>query len=81
MGMSSTITIEALPGERFTGRVVEIGASALPATGAQAAAREFRVRIRIDGAGTRLRPGLTCDADIVAAERRNVRSSCHCRPW
>ena len=70
-GLSSTISIEALPGERFTGRVVEIGASALPAGGAQAAAREFRVRIRIDGAGTRLRPGLTCDADIVAAERRN----------
>ena len=70
-GMSSTVSLEALPGDRFSGRVVEIGASALPAAGAQAAAREFRVRIRIDGAGTRLRPGLTCDVDIVAAERRN----------
>lgn len=71
-GMSSSVAIEALPGQTFNGRVVEIGASALPAIGAQAAAREFRVRIRIDGAAAQLKPGLTCDADILAAEKRDV---------
>ncbi|HEX4913772.1 MAG TPA: efflux RND transporter periplasmic adaptor subunit [Vicinamibacterales bacterium] len=71
-GMSSAVTLESLPGQRYDGRIVEIGASALPLAGGQAAAREFRVRIRLDRADGRLRPGLTCDAEILAAERRNV---------
>ena len=71
-GMPATVTLEALPGQRFPGRIVEIGASALPPLGAQAAAREFRVRVRLDPTTIPLRPGLTCDAEIVAVERRNV---------
>jgi HlyD family secretion protein len=71
-GMPATVNLESLPGERFAGRIVEIGASALPIGGGQAAAREFRVRIRLDRPDARLRPGLTCDADILAAERKQV---------
>ena len=71
-GMSSAVTLESLPEQRYDGRIVEIGASALPIAGGQAAAREFRVRIRLDRADARLRPGLTCDAEIVAAERKGV---------
>lgn len=71
-GMASSVTLESLPDQRLDGRIVEIGASALPISGGQAAAREFRVRIRLDRADARLRPGLTCDAEIVAAERRGV---------
>jgi HlyD family secretion protein len=71
-GMFSAVTLESLPDQRLEGRVVEIGASALPLAGGQAAAREFRVRIRLDRADARLRPGLTCDAEILAAERRDV---------
>lgn len=70
--MPATVTLEALPDQRFSGRVVEIGASALPQLGAQAAAREFRVKVRLDRTATPLRPGLTCDAEIVVSERRNV---------
>ncbi|MGE0043334.1 MAG: efflux RND transporter periplasmic adaptor subunit [Vicinamibacterales bacterium] len=68
-GDTATVTLEALPERRFTGRVVEIGASALPQTGAQAAAREFRVKVRVEGDTEALRPGLTCDAEILVAER------------
>ena len=71
-GMPATVTLEALPNQRFHGRVVEIGASALPQLGTQAAAREFRVKVRLDHTTTPLRPGLTCDAEIVAVERRNA---------
>ena len=71
-GMPATVALEALPGQRFPGRIVEIGASALPQLGAQAAAREFRVKVRLDQTTTRLRPGLTCDTEIVAVERRGV---------
>ncbi len=65
------VTLEALPGKKFSGKVVEIGASALPVTGA-AAAREFRVVVRLDAPDAGLRPGLTGDADIVTSERTNV---------
>ena len=67
----ATVTLEAMSGRLFDGKVVEIGASALPVTGA-AAAREFKVVVRLDRPDPRLRPGLTCDAEIVTAERTNV---------
>ena len=70
--MPAAVTLEALPDQRFPGRIVEIGASALPQLGTQAAAREFRVKVRLDQTTTPLRPGLTCDAEIVAIEKRNV---------
>ena len=67
-----TITIDAANGQKFPARVVEIGASALPQVGTQAAAREFRVKVRLAGDTAALRPGLTCDAEILVAERANV---------
>jgi len=66
------ISLEALPGRTFVGRIGEIGASALPITGTGAAAREFRVVIRLENPDPSLRPGLTCDAEILTAERRDV---------
>lgn len=66
------VTLEALPGKRFRGKVVEIGASALPITGTGAAAREFKVVVRLENPDAGLRPGLTCDAEIVTTERSNV---------
>lgn len=72
VGNPAVATLEALPGRKFTGRVVEIGASALPQAGAQAAAREFRVKVRLDGDLEALRPGLTCDVEILVAERTDV---------
>jgi HlyD family secretion protein len=71
-GQSATVVLEAIPGRTFTGKVVEIGASALPIVGTAAAAREFRVVIRLDRPDPSLRPGLTCDAEILTSERRDV---------
>ncbi len=71
-GQTATVTLEALPGVRLSGHVVEIGASALPITGAGAAAREFKVKVRLARPDPQLRPGLTCDAEILTAERQNV---------
>jgi len=72
LGNPATATLEALPGQKFDGKVVEIGASALPQVGTQAAAREFKVKVRLEGNLDVLRPGLTCDAEILVAERNNV---------
>jgi len=71
-GQSAEVLLEALPGRRFAGRVVEIGASALPIVGTTAAAREFRVLVRLDAPDPALRPGLTCDVEILAAEKQDV---------
>jgi HlyD family secretion protein len=69
---TATIELEAIPGRIFSGKVVEIGTSALPVVGTAAAAREFRVVVRLDRADAALRPGLTCDAEILVSERANV---------
>jgi len=71
-GQPAEVTLEALPGQRFAGRVIEIGASALPVTGAGAAAREFRVVVRLQSPDPGLRPGLTCDTEIVTSEKTDV---------
>ena len=72
IGQPATVTLEAMSGKRFDGRVVEIGASALPVAGTGAAAREFKVVVRLDKPDAGLRPGLTCDAEVVTTERANV---------
>jgi len=72
LGHTSTVTLESMPGRSFTGKVVEIGASALPVSGTGATAREFKVVVRLEQPDPRLRPGLTCDAEIVTAERADV---------
>ena len=72
LGQAAVVTMEALPGRQFPGKVVEIGASALPVTGTGAAAREFKVVVRLDHPDPSLRPGLTCDAEIVTSEQTNV---------
>lgn len=71
-GQSAEVTLEALPGRTFSGKVVEVGASALPQVGGGAAAREFRVVVRLDAPEAGLRPGLTCDAEILVGERTGV---------
>ena len=72
VGQPAQVTLEALAGRVFPGRVTEIGASALPQTTTGTAAREFRVVVRLDQPDPGLRPGLTCDAEIVTGERANV---------
>lgn len=69
---TATVSLEAAGGQSFPGKVVEIGASALPQVGAQAAAREFKVKVRLSGDTSALRPGLTCDAEILVAEKANA---------
>lgn len=70
-GQPASVTLEAVPGRELPGRVVEIGASAL-AAGTGAAAREFRVVVRLDDPAPSLRPGLTCDVRILAEEVRGA---------
>ena len=73
VGQKARVTLDALQGREFAGVVSEIGASSLPPVSAQAAsAREFRVVISLEETGGALRPGISCDAEILADEKTGV---------
>jgi HlyD family secretion protein len=80
-GQPATITVDALPGQTFTGRVTEVGnqavlrssglASTQSTTGSQEA-KDFKVIVTLDHPPTGLRNGLSSTAKIVTAEKDNV---------
>ena len=74
LGQKAKITIDAMPGKTFTGKVTEIGNSPIQATGASAAsqATNFKVKVTVDGEIPDVRPGFTCTAEITTATRQQV---------
>lgn len=72
-GDTAKIEIDALPDIEFTGVVIEIGHSAIATTAAtQDQATNFKVKVRILNPNPRLRPGMTCNADITTETKYNV---------
>ncbi len=79
LGDSALVELDAFPDEEFTGKVTEIGNSAIvpPSTTAgtgQAAAIDFEVVITLDNPGVLLRPDLSATADIITSVRDQVTS-------
>jgi HlyD family secretion protein len=75
IGQTAKITIDALPGRTFTGKVTEIGNSPLQTTAQTQAGQQatnFKVTVQIDGQIDEARPGFTCSAEITTATRKNV---------
>lgn len=76
LGDSASVRIDAFPGRTFTGRVTEVGNSAItpPAqqAGGQQAAIDFEVVLTLDDTDALLRPDLSATADIVVATREDV---------
>ena len=77
LGDSAMIELDAFPDRVFTGRVTEIGNSAIrppsqTAGSGQTAAIDFEVVITLDDPGVRLRPDLSATADIITSVRTNV---------
>lgn len=74
VGQPARVTIDAVPGRSFRGRVTEIGNSpiqtgtATQTAGAQAT--NFKVVITIEEPVPDVRPGFTCTAEITTATRR-----------
>jgi HlyD family secretion protein len=75
LGQPAKITIDAMPGKTFTGKVTEIGNSPIQSAGntqAGTQATNFKVTVTVDGEIPEVRPGFTCTAEITTATRDNV---------
>jgi HlyD family secretion protein len=73
LGQPAKITIDAMPGKTFAGKVVEIGNSPIQAVGGAAStATNFLVKVVVDGEIPDVRPGFTCTAAITTATRTSA---------
>src|SRR5882757_7273986 len=78
LGQDADITIDAVPGKTFHGKVTEIGSpavlrsSGLATTTSTQEAKDFKVVVTLDSPPENLRPGLSTTAKIRTAEKKGV---------
>jgi HlyD family secretion protein len=73
LGQPAKVTIDAMPGQTFPGKVTEIGNSPIQTTGsASTQATNFKVVVTLDKEISEVRPGFTCTASITTAVRDAV---------
>jgi len=81
MHQDADVTIDAVPGKIFHGKVTEIGSQAVlrssglattQSTTSTQEAKDFKVVITLDSPPENLRPGLSTTAKIKTAEKKNV---------
>jgi HlyD family secretion protein len=74
LGQRTKVTVDAMPGRTFYGKVTEIGNSPIQTTGGTAAtqATNFLVKVTLDETIPNVRPGFTCTADITTATREGA---------
>jgi len=81
IGQDADVTIDAVPGKVFKGKVTEIGSQAVlrssgltttQTTTSTQEAKDFKVVVTLASPPENLRPGLSATAKIKTAERKNV---------
>src|SRR6201998_1210003 len=81
VGQDADVTIDAVPGKVFKGKVTEIGSQAVlrtsglattQSTASNQEAKDFKVVVTIADPPENVRPGLSATAKIKTAERKNV---------
>jgi HlyD family secretion protein len=81
MGQDADVTIDAVPGKIFHGKVTQIGSQAVlrssglattQSTNSTQEAKDFKVVVTLDSPPENLRPGLSTTAKIKTAEKKNV---------
>jgi HlyD family secretion protein len=80
-GQDADVTIDAVPGKAFKGKVTEIGSQAVlrssglattQSTTSTQEAKDFKVVVTLEKPPDNLRPGLSTTAKIKTAEKKNV---------
>jgi HlyD family secretion protein len=78
LGQTASVTVDAFPGQTFSGKVTEVGDQALLRTTGVATsqsttgteeAKDFKVVVTLDPSKVDLRPGLSCTAKITTAHK------------
>jgi HlyD family secretion protein len=73
MDQPVVVTVDALGGKKYDGKVIEIGASAKAgASGVQSNIRQFTVKVAIENPDALLRPGITARVRLIADKRTGV---------
>jgi len=81
MGQDADVTIDAVPGKVFHGKVTQIGSQAVlrssglattQSTTSTQEAKDFKVVVTLDSPPENLRPGLSTTAKIKTAEKKSV---------
>ncbi|MBN1637834.1 MAG: efflux RND transporter periplasmic adaptor subunit [Ignavibacteriales bacterium] len=73
IGDTTKIKVDAFGDREFLGKVTEIGNSAIASGyGTQDQVINFEVKILLLNADERVRPGMSCDADIMTETKNNV---------
>lgn len=81
IGQEADVTIDAVPGKIFKGKVTEIGSQAVlrssglattQTTTSNQEAKDFKVVVTLENPPENLRPGLSTTAKIKTAERKDV---------
>src|SRR5712675_1769171 len=81
MGQEADVTIDAVPGKVFKGKVTEIGSQAVlrtsglattQSTASNQEAKDFKVVVTLTNPPENVRPGLSTTAKIKTAEKKNV---------
>jgi len=72
IGQAAKIKVDAIPDREYRGRVAEIGSSAAVRAGAGSGTRYFKVKVAIEDADDRLRPGMTSQVSIVTSGAPNA---------
>jgi HlyD family secretion protein len=81
LGQTVAVKIDAMPDKSFAGKVIEIGNTAILRSSGLAAsqsttssqeAKDFKVVVALTDPPSEIRPGLSCNAKITTATRRDV---------
>jgi HlyD family secretion protein len=73
MGQDAEVTVEALGGRKYEGKVIEISASAKAgSSGVQTNIRQFTVKVAVTNPDEDLRPGVTARVKLMAQKREGV---------
>ena len=72
IGQQAEVKVDAFPDKTITGKVTEVGSSALQKMSESQESKDFKVVVTLDNPPKDLKPGLSASADIITAEKKDV---------